>query len=79
MDNIESWATNECTINWNAPFAWALAYLDDHNNAKDLLGDVNNDGKVNSSDFIKLKNFIKFNGKNIQINQKNADVNGDGK
>jgi Glycosyl hydrolase family 9. len=28
-DNIESWATNEITINWNAPFAWVLAYLDE--------------------------------------------------
>ncbi|MDD6769630.1 glycoside hydrolase family 9 protein [Inconstantimicrobium porci] len=82
MDNIESWATNECTINWNAPFAWALAYLDDHNNTTNvsvLLGDVNNDGQVDSADFIKLKNFIKLNGKNIKINDKNADVNQDGK
>jgi len=28
-DNIESWATNEIAINWNAPFAWVLAYLDE--------------------------------------------------
>ena len=28
-DNIESWATNEICINWNAPFAWVLAYLDE--------------------------------------------------
>ena len=28
-DNIESWATNEITINWNAPLAWVLAYLDE--------------------------------------------------
>jgi len=28
-DNIESWATNEITINWNAPFAWVLFYLDE--------------------------------------------------
>jgi endoglucanase len=29
MDNIESWSTNEITINWNAPFAWLSAYLDE--------------------------------------------------
>jgi endoglucanase len=29
MDNIESWSTNEITINWNAPFAWLTAYLDE--------------------------------------------------
>jgi endoglucanase len=28
-DNIESWATNEITINWNAPLAWVLFYLDE--------------------------------------------------
>ena len=28
-DNIESWATNEICINWNAPLAWVLAYLDE--------------------------------------------------
>jgi endoglucanase len=29
VDHIESWSTNEITINWNAPFAWALAFLDE--------------------------------------------------
>jgi endoglucanase len=29
-DHIESWSTNEVAINWNAPFAWVVAYLDDH-------------------------------------------------
>jgi endoglucanase len=29
IDHIESWSTNEITINWNAPLAWLLAYLDD--------------------------------------------------
>jgi len=28
-DNIEAWSTNEVAINWNAPFAWALFYLDE--------------------------------------------------
>jgi len=23
LDHIESWSTNEITINWNSPFAWA--------------------------------------------------------
>jgi len=30
VDHIESWSTNEITINWNAPFAWVLAFLDEH-------------------------------------------------
>jgi len=29
VDHIESWSTNEITINWNAPFAWALAFMDE--------------------------------------------------
>jgi endoglucanase len=29
VDNIEAWSANEITINWNAPFAWLSAYLDE--------------------------------------------------
>jgi endoglucanase len=29
LDHIESWSTNEVTINWNAPFAWVAAFLDE--------------------------------------------------
>ncbi|MEV4833457.1 glycoside hydrolase family 9 protein [Nonomuraea sp. NPDC049486] len=29
VDHIESWATNELTINWNAPLAWISAILAD--------------------------------------------------
>ena len=29
VDNIEAYSLNEVTINWNAPFAWVMAYLDD--------------------------------------------------
>jgi endoglucanase len=32
MDHIESYSTNEITINWNAPFAWVTAYLDENSN-----------------------------------------------
>jgi endoglucanase len=27
IDDIESWSTNELTINWNAPLAWVAAFL----------------------------------------------------
>ena len=30
IDHIESWSTNEITINWNSPFAWLTAWLDEH-------------------------------------------------
>lgn len=29
IDDIESWSTNEVTINWNAPLAWAAAFTAD--------------------------------------------------
>ncbi|MFI0450372.1 glycoside hydrolase family 9 protein [Actinomadura sp. 6N118] len=29
IDDIESWATNELTVNWNAPLAWASAFAAD--------------------------------------------------
>ncbi|RYY73338.1 MAG: endoglucanase [Gammaproteobacteria bacterium] len=30
MDNIEAYAVNEITINWNAPLAWNLAFYNDY-------------------------------------------------
>ena len=29
VDNIEAWSANEIAINWNAPLAWAAAFLDE--------------------------------------------------
>ena len=29
VDHIESWSTNEITINWNAPLAWIAGFLDE--------------------------------------------------
>lgn len=29
MDDISSYATNEITVNWNAPLAWVVAYMDE--------------------------------------------------
>ena len=34
LDHIESYSTNEITINWNAPLAWAAAYLDEIGSAE---------------------------------------------
>ncbi|WP_243240312.1 glycoside hydrolase family 9 protein [Clostridium cibarium] len=77
MDNIESWSTNEITINWNAPFAWISSYMDDNGNGPDvLLGDVDGDGEVTMADSIALKKYL-LNPSN-KINEKNADVNKDG-
>jgi endoglucanase len=32
IDDIESWATNELTINWNAPLSWIAAFIADQDN-----------------------------------------------
>ncbi len=29
IDSVESWSTNEVTINWNAPFAWVMSFMED--------------------------------------------------
>lgn len=29
LDEIGSWSTNEITINWNSPFAWVVAYMNE--------------------------------------------------
>ena len=29
VDSIEAWSVNEVTINWNAPFAWMVSFLED--------------------------------------------------
>ncbi|WP_437573968.1 glycoside hydrolase family 9 protein [Sorangium sp. So ce887] len=29
IDDIEAWSVNEITINWNSPFAWTVAWLDE--------------------------------------------------
>ena len=32
VDSIEAWSTNEVTINWNAPLAWIVEFLEDRKN-----------------------------------------------
>lgn len=86
MDNIESWSTNEVTINWNSPLAWAASYLDDHNNGtvkpqpqepQVELGDIDGNGVVDISDYTLLKRYINTLG-GVNIVEENADLNGDG-
>lgn len=31
VDNIQSWSTNEITVNWNSALSWAASFLADHN------------------------------------------------
>ncbi len=63
MDNIESWSTNEITINWNAPLAWISAYLDEQGpkiggSSTISYGDLNKDGAKDALDFAALKKYL---------------------
>ena len=38
VDSIEAWSTNEVTINWNAPLAWIVEFLQDKDEKYDYIG-----------------------------------------
>jgi endoglucanase len=55
IDHIDAWSVNEITINWNAPFAWVAAYMDeyatgedDHDNCKPRHGGGHSGGHGHS-------------------------------
>lgn len=54
MDHIESWSTNEVTVNWNAPLAWLTGYLTDTlSDAEGISGGITgnpSDSKSNTKD-----------------------------
>jgi endoglucanase len=83
MDNIESWSTNEITINWNSPLAWVSAYLDEQGPKAGSTvipsadyGDINDDGNINAFDLVALKEYL-LTQDDTGINLKNSDLNGD--
>ncbi|MEJ6951306.1 glycoside hydrolase family 9 protein [Natronospora cellulosivora (SeqCode)] len=83
MDHIESWSTNECTINWNAPLAWVSSYLDLNGDGDtpppppENDGDLNGDGQVNSLDMTLLQRYILTIIDDSDI-VGDPDINGDG-
>ena len=92
MDHIESWSTNECTTNWNAPMAWIAGYMNEVGPTvsgggstpttppvgSGTLGDVNEDGSVNSTDYALVKRHILGTQELKGTGLANADVNEDG-
>ncbi|WP_265443766.1 glycoside hydrolase family 9 protein [Acetivibrio straminisolvens] len=83
VDIQDSYETNEVAINWNAALIYALAGFVNYDSAQDdvLYGDVNDDGKVNSTDLTLLKRYLLKSVSNLPSAkaEKNADVNRDGK
>ena len=56
-----------------------LVPINQENNSQGIKGDVNGDGKITSSDYVLIKNYI-MGTRNLSDNEKNyADYNGDGK
>ncbi|MDP4176955.1 MAG: glycoside hydrolase family 9 protein [Bacillota bacterium] len=79
-DNIESWSTNDVSINLNAPLSWLTSYMDYSVPYPPIpsIGDVNTDGKINVLDYLLLEKAV--NGKVTLTGTKlrNADTNDDG-
>lgn len=90
VDSIEAWSVNEVTINWNAPFAWVMSFIEDEANAEissnpgtdDVTwGDVDCDGTVAIADVVLLTRYISEDT-SITVTEQglaNADCSYDGK
>jgi endoglucanase len=52
IDHIESWSSNEVTINWNAPLVWVTEFLDEVGGSitESVKEDINKDKAVNMMD-----------------------------
>jgi len=79
VDHIDSYSSNEITINWNAPFAWIASYLDSV--APSIMGavmeDINKDRAVNMLDVMLLAKA--FNSVFVDERfESRCDVDGDG-
>jgi len=77
VDHSESYSTNEITIYWNSPLTYLLTLTE----VKSLpvaknVGDVNDDGKIDSNDIKMLQEYIL--GKITSLpKSENADLDGD--
>lgn len=85
FDHTDSWSTNEITVNWNAPFAWVTAYIDENYDPSStgpggevIYGDINGDGEINTLDVAALKRHVLKTNLLTGDALKAADVNLDG-
>uniref|UniRef100_UPI0025CBD1BF glycoside hydrolase family 9 protein n=1 Tax=Ruminococcus sp. TaxID=41978 RepID=UPI0025CBD1BF len=49
VDSIEAWSTNEVTINWNAPLAWIVEFLQDKDEKYGYIGQTPDPGKTTTT------------------------------
>lgn len=82
LDNIESYSTNECTINWNAPLTWIAAFMNEYvsENEEETvyeLGDIDLSGNIDNIDLVDLCQVL-IKEKTLNQSQKSyADLNND--
>lgn len=76
IDHSESYSTNEVTTYWNSPFIYLMALTDNMPlGSSEIKGDVDCNGKVNTSDIVLLKKYL-LKLKNLNVQQwNNADMN----
>ena len=82
VDSIEAWSVNEVTINWNAPFAWVVSFLQDEANVTSdglVVNPKNVTVEVGAEDTIEAT----VNGEHVDADFKSNDesiatVNNDG-
>ena len=48
VDSVESWSTNEVTINWNAPLAWITSWLEDTAKGVEALPDTDTETETDT-------------------------------
>jgi endoglucanase len=91
VDSAEAWSVNEVTINWNAPFAWVVSFLEDAAPDVDsttssstddeiIWGDANVDGTVDIADVVAVAAYVGDSTANplTEKGLRNADVHANG-
>ncbi len=88
VDSVESWSTNEVTIEQNASLAWVASFLQDEAatageggtvdpNPTGIYGDLDGNGKVDNADLVILSRALIHEIELKGIQNTNADVNDD--
>lgn len=80
LDNIEARSVNEGNVLLNSSLAWVASYLDETPTGKSILkGDVNGDGKINSTDYALLRRYLLETVEFTEEQKESADLDNNGK